>query len=115
MAAGKKGRKVQLAQYVMRGLDELRTLFDQLVTAAAHGIVDRARNREHLPAELIGPARRDQGAAPARRLDHQGPETQRGDDAVAVRKIAAPRRSSQRKLAQQCALLCDRLAQVAMT
>ena len=41
----------------MRGFGQFRTLFDQLVAAAAQGIVDRSRNGEYLPAAIVGRSR----------------------------------------------------------
>ena len=44
------------------------------------GLVDRTGNREHLPVHGRREPRRDQGAAAARRFDHQRAETQGGDE-----------------------------------
>src|ERR1700679_284404 len=77
---GKKSRKVQLAQYVICGFDQLRARLDEFMAAAAQRVVDRAWDGENVPAVGVRQARGDQGTAAAARFHYQGAQTQARND-----------------------------------
>ena len=84
-------RAAERLQDVGRRLHERGAVADQPVAAAGERVADRARQREHLAARVGGQARGDHRARPLGRLDHDGADAQRGQQAVAAGEVFALR------------------------
>src|SRR3569832_3011150 len=77
------------------------------MTAAREGVVDGARDGEHLSALLRRETCRDERAALNVRLYHEGAEAHAADDAVAAREVVRPRRRTDREFRNQRAAAND--------
>ncbi len=95
---------VQLLDDIVGGIDQLCAIANQLMATLGQRIVNRARQREHLPPLLRRQSGGNQGTTPGGRLDHQHAETQPADNAVAAGKMFAPRRGARRQLGDDGAL-----------
>src|SRR3569833_2380428 len=100
-------KRGQFFQYILPGLDQFGALSDQGMTAAREGVVDGARDGEHLSALLRRETCRDERAALNIRLHHEGAEAHAADDAVATREVVRPRRRPGREFGNQCAAVID--------
>src|SRR5262249_54023967 len=79
----------QLLQDIVNPFDQFRSTFNEIIRTAATWYVNTSRHRKDLPALLQGMTRRMQRAALVRRFDHQGPQCEATDNAVAAGKIPA--------------------------
>ena len=93
----------QLCDELLRRLQQLCTLTQQVETAGAVPVEQGPWRGEHLPALLNGSGCRDQGAAGAACLDHNGGQAQAGQGSIAPGKMPAVGYSTRAKLGQQCA------------
>jgi hypothetical protein len=110
----RSGEGAQLRENVVAGLDQLRSLPDQLMTPACQRIVDRAGNREHFAALVGRQSGGDQRAAAHCRLDDQRTQRQPADDAIAPREVHRQRRRAERKFADECTACSDRFGERAV-
>src|SRR3569832_490612 len=84
-------KRGQFFQYILPGLDQFGALSDQGMTAAREGVVDGARDGEHLSALLRRETCREERAALNIRLHNEGTVAHAADDAVATREVVRPR------------------------
>ncbi|MEY4362754.1 MAG: hypothetical protein RLZZ24_106 [Pseudomonadota bacterium] len=102
---------MQLFEYIVHRFDQLGPLANQRMTTVRLRRVNRTGHRHHLTAHVERQLRGDERARMQCRFDHQGAQSQCGDQTVATRKMRGQRRCAQRVFAQQQTLLCNALRQ----
>src|SRR6202171_6833560 len=81
----------KLLQHILDVLHQLRAIFDELMTTDGERVLDTTRDAKHLASLLRRHARRDQSPASVRRLNHNDPEAEPADDAIAHGKATGQR------------------------
>src|SRR2546422_9526161 len=85
-------RQVQFLEDIFYSLNELGTLLDEVVGAAALGREDATGDREDFAVLVGGPARSNDRAALQVTFDYENAEAHSGHDAIAAGEKVSPRR-----------------------
>ena len=96
-------RRKRRQDVVDMGADR-RALFQEIVGSFRAGIERRPRRGEHLAVLFEREFGGDERTGAPRRLDHDRPEREAGDDAVAPRKVASARLPFDRHFRHHCAI-----------
>ena len=105
------GGQPELLEHVGSSLHQAGAVPEERVTAPMTAAEDAAGHRHHVATLLERTGRRDERAAPIRRLDHHDPSGEPTDDAVPLREVRRQRWGAGRQFGDDRAGVADPLVQ----